>query len=195
VGDLAQVTKKQKMPIINPITSAQQQQVIVRVTELLQQCHQHFNHAFQPIDIRFDLRGRTSGMYVVKNKQRYLRFNPFIFAKYFADSMASTVAHEVAHYVADVLFGHKNIKPHGKEWQAIMYTLGVEPRVTGNYDLSGIPIKRQRRFHYRCNCMTHELTAVRHNRIVNGTARYFCRQCNGALLQQTVINNSPTQAL
>jgi len=175
------------MPIIEPITSSQQQNIIERVSDLLQQCQQHFNQPFKPIEIRFDLRGKTSGMYVVKNKQQYLRFNPLIFSKYFEDNLCNTVPHEVAHYVSHVLFGIKNIRPHGKEWKSIMQILGAEPRVTGNYDLSGIPFKRQRRFRYICNCMTHELTTIRHNRIVKNKSRYICRKCNGKLIQQAAL--------
>ena len=171
-------------PVIDPITLQQQQRVIGRVADLLSQCQHHFGQVFKPIDIRFDLRGRSSGMYVLKYKQRYLRFNPFIFAKYFDDSLATTVPHEVAHYVSDILFDIKNIRPHGKEWQAIMLKLGVEPKVTGNYDLSGIPVKQQRRFVYVCNCMTHQLTTVRHNKITTGKAHYFCQKCDGQLNQQ-----------
>ncbi len=175
----------QEVPTIAPITSGQQRQVVNHVADLLHQCQQHFGQTFNPIDIRFDLRGRSSGMYVLKQKQRYFRFNAFIFAKYFDDSLATTVPHEVAHYVSDILFGIKNIRPHGKEWQAIMYTLGVEPKVTGNYDLSGIPLKRQRRFAYLCGCMTHQLTTVRHNKIASGKAHYFCQKCNGPLSRQS----------
>jgi SprT protein len=171
------------MPIIEPISTEQMQQVIDRAADLLRQCAQHFDHDFKAIEIRFDLRGRTSGMYVLKNRQRYLRFNPYIFAKYFEDSMATTVPHEVAHYVADMLFGFKNIRPHGKEWRNVMLSLGVKPQVTGNYDLSGITVKRQRRFDYVCDCMTHELTTVRHNRIINKNARYLCQKCGVALTQ------------
>lgn len=122
-------------------------------------------------------------MYVVKRRQRYLRFNPYIFSKYFEDNLATTVPHEVAHYVSDILFGFKNIRPHGKEWRDIMQTLGAAPKVTGNYDLSGISVKRQRRFSYICDCMTHELTTVRHNRILNNKSHYFCLKCNGRLVQ------------
>jgi len=173
-----------QMLAIDPITTKQQQQVIEHTTGLLQQCQHHFGRTFKPINIHFDLRGRSSGMYVLKNDQRYLRFNPFIFAKYFTDSLATTVPHEVAHYISDILFGIKNIRPHGKEWQAIMHTLGAEPKVTGNYDLSGIPLKRQRRFTYTCDCMTHQLTTVRHNKITTGKAHYFCQKCDGRLNQK-----------
>ena len=138
------------MSIFAPITPEQQQQIVNRVDDLLLQCERQFNRSFKPIDVYFDLTGRTSGMYVVRNRQQYFRFNPFIFAKYFEDGLATTVPHEVAHYVSDVLFGMKNILPHGKEWQSIMHALDVEPRVTADYDLTGVPTKRQRRFDYAC---------------------------------------------
>ena len=174
--------------MINPITTSQQQQVVERTSGLLLQCEEFFRHSFKPVEIRFDLRGRTSGMYVVKHRQRYLRFNPYIFSKYFTDSIENTVPHEVAHYVSDILFGIKNIRPHGKEWQAIMQMLDVEPRVTGNYDLAGIPVKRQRRFDYACDCATHQLTTVRHNKITNGKTHYFCRKCDGELTRQHTLS-------
>lgn len=172
------------MPTIPPITASQQQTVIERVAELLDQCEQHFNRPFAPIEIRFDLHGRVSGMYCVRRNQQWLRFNPFIFAKYFTDSLDNTVPHEVAHYVAQVLFGPNRIRPHGREWKSIMQKLGAEPRVTGDYDLAGIAVKRQRRFHYVCGCMSHQLTTTRHNKIVRGQSHYFCRRCNGELLQR-----------
>ena len=169
------------MLTINPITPKQEQQVVERVADLLLQSAQHFERPFKPIEVRFDLRGRTSGMYVIKNREKYIRFNPYIFSKYFDDSIKSTIPHEVSHYVADQLFGFRNIRPHGKEWQSIMHTLGAVPRVTGNYDLSGIPVKRQKRFTYTCACMTHEITTVRHNRITQNHVRYFCQKCGEKL--------------
>lgn len=172
------------MSTVESITANQQQEVVERVSTLLLQCEQHFGQPFKPIEVRFDLRGRTSGMYVVKHKQQYMRFNPFIFSKYFEDSLDNTVPHEVAHYVSHILYGLKRIRPHGKEWKAIMHLLGAEPRVTGNYDLSGISVRRQRRFNYSCDCMTHQLTTVRHNKIAKGQSQYFCRKCDGKLLHQ-----------
>jgi len=68
---------------IAPITLKQQQQILERVADLLLQCQHHFGKTFKPIDTRFDLHGRASGMYVVKFRQRYLRFNPFIFSFFF----------------------------------------------------------------------------------------------------------------
>lgn len=172
-------------PTIKPISLLQQQEIIERVADLLQQCAAHFNQTFKPIEIRFDLRGRTSGMFVVKHRKKYLRFNPFIFSKFFEDSLSNTVPHEVAHYVSHELFGIKNIRPHGTQWKSIMDKLGAEPKVTGNYDLSGISIRRQRRFDYACGCMSHQLTTVRHNKILQKKVYYTCRKCGENLLQKS----------
>ena len=175
------------MSIVAPITADQQQQVITRVDDLLLQCERKFNQSFQSIDVRFDLTGRTSGMYVVRHRLQYFRFNGYIFAKYFEDGLATTVPHEVAHYVSDVLFGIRNIRPHGKEWQSIMHALGVEPTVTGDYDLTGVPTKRQRRFDYACGCMTHRLSTTRHNKVLAGKACYCCQKCGATLKKKTVL--------
>ncbi len=176
------------MSIVDPISLDQQQLVIERVAELLLQCEQKYNRSLKPLEIRFDLSGRSSGMYVIRQKQKYFRFNPFIFAKYFDDALATTVPHEVAHYVSDILFGIKKIQPHGKEWQAIMHSMGVEPRVTGDYDLTGVPVKRQRRFDYVCACMTHQLTTTRHNKILKNKASYSCQKCGEALKEQALLD-------
>lgn len=135
-----------------------------------------------PIAVTFDLRGRAAGQYRVRDGYRSIRFNPYIFARYFDDSLAVTVPHEVAHYAVDVLYGAVRVRPHGEEWRAVMGLLGVDARASGCYDLSGMPVRRQRRFRYRCDCRTHELTTCRHNRIVRGQAVYHCRRCGAELI-------------
>lgn len=177
------------MSQIIPINEQQQHEVYARVSDYLNLSEKLFNRSFPLVPIKFDLKGRASGMYVVRNKSTYIRFNPYIFSKYYEQALASTVPHEVAHYVADVLHGINRIKPHGVEWQAIMQAFGVAPKVTGDYDLTGIPVRRQQRFHYRCGCMSHQLTASRHNKIRRGHAAYHCRRCGSALvLQASTVN-------
>jgi SprT protein len=137
---------------------------------------------FAPIPVTFDLRGRCAGMYRVRHGERTIRYNPYIFAKFFEDNVAITVPHEVAHYVTDMLYGLQRVRPHGMEWQSVMRSLGVEPRACGDYDLSGVPVRRQRRFTYACACSTHRLTTQRHNKIHRGAAHYRCRRCGHALV-------------
>jgi SprT protein len=167
---------------VNPINPSQQDQVENATRDTIQRAEQLFDREFLLPRIRFDLSGRIAGMFRVRRQQREIRYNPYLFAKYFDDNLANTVPHEVAHYLVSELYKWRNIRPHGTEWQAIMCKLGAEPSVTCRYDLSGVPQRRQRRFNYSCKCSTHALSAVRHNRVQGGQGRYTCRQCRQPLV-------------
>jgi len=162
---------------IAPITPDLQLQVIDSTYQYIKLASQIFERPFAEIPINFKLSGRAAGMYHLRHGERFIRYNPYIFAKYFTDNLQHTVPHEVAHYVADILYGIKNIKPHGKEWKKVMHHFGVEARTTCNYDLQGIPQRQQRRFAYRCQCRDYELTTRRHNLIERGQRRYHCPLC------------------
>ncbi|WJW75427.1 SprT-like domain-containing protein [Thiohalobacter sp. IOR34] len=137
---------------------------------------------FPPIEVRFDLIGRAAGMYRRRGAERCIRYNPYLFARYFEDSLANTVPHEVAHYVVDLLTVSARPRPHGSEWQAVMRALGVEPRLRHDYDLRGIPQRRQRQVLYRCACSSHRLGIRRHQRLLRGEASYHCRNCGAVLV-------------
>ena len=177
---------------ITPIDAEQQLQVqkevqrYLTIGESLHQC------AVPAIPVLFDLKGKTAGMYRVKTSlaprkgffsktgtasERVIRFNPWLFAKYPEDSWENTIPHEVAHYITDCLYGIKSIRPHGKEWAAVMRRLGAEPIVRANYDLSGIPVRRMAQYVYRCACREMSLTAYRHKKVQSGLQRYRCRDC------------------
>jgi SprT protein len=165
-----------------PLDERGRQQVCDATVACLRRAGKIFCHDFEPVSVRFDLRGRAAGMYCVQHGRRSIRYNPWIFARHTADSLDQTIPHEVAHYVTDVLYGLRNIRPHGAEWKAVMHALGAVPRATGRYDLTGIPVRRQRRFGYRCNCSTHELTTCRHNRVQRREAAYVCRYCGAPIV-------------
>lgn len=167
---------------IDPIDHRREQQVRLKTGEFIRQASRMYQHQFPMIPVLFDLSGRAAGMYKVHNKKRIIRYNPYLFAKYFDDNFTTTVPHEVAHYVVDMLYGCSRVKPHGVEWQQVMLSLGAEPRATGSYDLSGIPIRRQQRHIYQCACTLHRISTVRHNKILRGQANYYCRNCNSALI-------------
>ena len=168
-------------PLVEPIDAQRQQRVCAVTDEYIARASQIFERELPPIPVMFDLRGRAAGMYKAHKRERVIRYNPYIFAKYFSDNLATTVPHEVAHYVVDMLYHAARVKPHGTEWQHVMLSLGAEPRATGNYDLSGIPVRKQKRHGYQCDCMTHQISSARHNRILAGTARYYCRRCQSSL--------------
>ena len=168
--------------IIQPLDEQQQEQVRRATMACLQQAEQMFQFALEAVAVTFDLTGSAAGMYRVRRGERAIRYNPYIFAKYFENNLAATVPHEVAHYVTDRLYGLRNIRPHGVEWKTVMRSLGAEPRVTARYDLTGVPVRRQRRFSYRCECSTHRLSTCRHNKIQRGQSSYRCRRCGSAII-------------
>lgn len=170
---------------IQPIHTEQQQQVILEVDRYRQLANHHYQRYFEPIEVVFNLRGRTAGMYKIKVvggiSYRQIRFNPWLFAKYEEDSWGNTIPHEVAHYIADCLYGFSNIKPHGREWQEIMNDFGAEPLVRANYDLRGIPTRKVNRYAYRCACRTVDLSSYRHQKVQRGLQQYICRDCRHSL--------------
>ena len=171
--------------IIQPIDNTLQQQVCTATRDYIDRAGDIYGLSIGSIPVSFDLTGRAAGMYRIKSRHRSIRYNPYIFAKYFSHNIATTVPHEVAHYVADILYGIHNIKPHGIEWREIMHSFGAEPEVTGSYDLDGIPLRRHQRYAYRCACTTHKLGIVRHNRARQGKAIYYCRLCSSAIKPDT----------
>ena len=133
------------------------------------------------IDVRFDLAGSAAGMYCYKAASRWLRFNPWVFAKDMRLHLADTVPHEVAHYAIHQRFGNRRVKPHGPEWRDLMVALGANPKATYSSDLSGVPIRKQRRHPYECACREHSVSTTRHNRIQARRATYCCNYCRGVL--------------
>jgi len=158
-----------------------QQRVRRETLACLQRAEHLFSLGHRPIPVLFDLAGRAAGMYRVRRREAVIRYNPYIFARHFDHGLQTTVPHEVAHYITDRLYGIARVRPHGREWRAVMQALGAAAQATCRLDLDGLPLRRQRRFRYRCACSTHELSACRHNRVDSGRARYYCRTCGGEL--------------
>ncbi len=173
---------------IQPLSTERQQQVIAQTNFYIQQAEILFGIKTKlknrPVEISFKLKGRTAGMYCVKQRQREIRYNDYIFSKFFEDNINVTVPHEVAHYVTDVLYGLNKIKPHGEEWKTVMKAFDADASVTANYDLSGIPMKKLSLYTYRCSCQKHELTSIRHNKITKRRYQYYCNTCKQLLQYQ-----------
>ena len=164
------------------LNSQEEDLVVDEVDRYLDLVAHEFDVRLPRIRVRFDLIGNTVGMYCKQRGERSIRFNSYAFAKYWQESLDDTVPHEVAHYVSDMMFDCRYIKPHGREWQSIMHFFGVEPKTRCHFDLSDIPKRQMKRFAYECSCGNHQLTVIRHKRILSGKRRYFCRACRGELL-------------
>jgi len=168
--------------MIEPITLSQQQQVNKLTAEYIHQASELYQQQFEVIPVLVDLKGRAAGMYRIKGRERAIRYNPYLFAKYFEDNLRGTVPHEVAHYITEKLYGLGRVRPHGIEWTEVMRAFGHESSQTCHkYDLNGVPVRRQRRFPYECRCTQHQLSTHRHNKVLKGKAQYQCRRCGEAI--------------
>jgi SprT protein len=172
--------------VVVPLNDCAQEQVRAATQSYIDNASAIYGQPFAAVRVLFDLRGRIAGMYRVRDGLPEIRYNPWLFAKYFDDNLAVTVPHEVAHYVAHILHRRRRIRPHGPEWRAVLLDLGATDTArTCRYDMSGIPVRRQRLHAYRCSCRTHTLTTRRHNRVSKREMRYICRHCGGDLVFQT----------
>lgn len=179
------------MTSIQPITEDQQILVRNRSYDLIRLAAADLGKNIPEIEIIFDLSGRSAGMYCSRLKQRWIRYNPYIFAKYFDENFNNTIPHEVSHYLVDAVFGRKRIAPHGQEWQSMMKLLGSEPETTHKFDLEGVPVKKQRRHLYRCGCRDHLLSTTRHNRSQRSRRNnYCCKSCGEILVYIEEDNNA-----
>jgi SprT protein len=148
--------------------------------------------------IEFNLRGQSAGQLRFKrqtatsfwNKDKskqqiagaYFRFNKQLLESYRHDFIAEVVPHEVAHLVAYTVYGPA-IKPHGAEWKYVMREVFERaPKVRHQF---AVPIRKRKSFAYQCGCddRVHELSAIRHNRILQSRAVYKCRACHDDLIQ------------
>jgi SprT protein len=186
------------MNYVVPICESQRCEVIEQTEYFIQRGAELFDQHFALVPVAFDLRGRVAGMYkvtseskgwgLVKRQAQYrqIRYNPWIFSKYYEENLKVTVPHEVAHYLVDCLYGLKRsglhrVRPHGPEWKAVMDAFGVDSSVTAKFDLLGIPTRQHQQFDYRCNCKVHQLGIRRHNKVLRGRASYFCQYCGVTL--------------
>lgn len=169
------------MSHVIPLQTEQQEQIISATEAYIYQASIKLEHSFEPVPVLFDLKGRAAGMYKVNKSRRMIRYNSYIFSRYFSENFSATIPHEVAHYIVDILYGMRQTKPHGKEWKSIMAMFNADASVSCNFDLNGIPARHYQRFNYSCSCRTHELTRIRHNRVLKG-ASYRCRNCTQELI-------------
>ncbi len=165
---------------VRPIDTARQLEVTGLTDEFIFRAEKLFNTPLERIPVAFDLKGRSAGMFRIKNGEKQIRYNPWIFSLHYESNLHDTVPHEVAHYVVSTLFGSRGIKPHGSEWQNVMIALGREPKTTCDFSIEGIPGRQMRYFAYRCVCQDHKVSSIRHNRILKGQI-YHCRRCRSQL--------------
>ena len=95
----------QATSIISALSTEKQQQVIEQTYVYIEQAVDLFNIKDKTFEISFNLKGRAAGMYRVRRHggwhfalvKREIRYNSFIFSKYYDDNFNTTIPHEVAH--------------------------------------------------------------------------------------------------
>ncbi len=163
------------------LTESQCEAVLARVGADTQRAASYLGVTLKLLPVYFDLKGAAAGMFCAREQSQWLRFNPWVFAQDFNLHLADTVPHEVAHYGIHARFGLRRVKPHGVEWRELVTALGGTPKATYRQYTAEIPVRRQRRYTYYCDCRQHEVSATRHNRMQARQAQYRCRFCNGDL--------------
>lgn len=166
--------------------------VVLKKVEMLQaQAEKVYGCRVPNVQIKYDLNTIRLGGQAVTNPHTNLfkmRLHPAALAYYGEEYVERTVVHEFAHLVQRQ--NYPMSKPHGKEWKSVMRNLGVEPSRCHSYDLEKAlkacgskPTGRKvKTFTYKCNCQEHQLTAIRHNRVVKGTQTYHCKKCKTTLV-------------
>lgn len=154
-------------------------QVIDLVKELCDKANVPF------IESNFNLKGNWAGCFrpsTVKGDCT-LDFNEVLMQEN-PDDFRTTVIHEVAHWVRWVRAGYAqdmrkggSRDVHGVKWKNVMKELGIEdPKTYHTFNTDSV-VKKQRRWAYQCDCTTHEVATVTHNRIQNGEKEYSCNSC------------------
>jgi len=158
--------------------------IIDLVEDTIIKAEKIYHRNFDRIKIKFNLKGGTAGQYrFLKGasdlKDSYFRFNIDIAKENGKKTYEDTVIHEVAHYITRSLANGKYVRPHGKEWKSVMNKLGVVPERCHSYTVPK-STRKLKYYDYKCDCMTHNISSIIHNRILKGQKRY-CKKCKGIL--------------
>lgn len=154
-------------------------QVIHKVETLYDLAERVYHTTFPRPTITFKKSGRNAGSAFLS--QNRINFNRVLLAHNADEYFNEVIPHEVAHLLCFKLYGR--VKPHGNEWQQIMReTFQCEPQTRHSMDTAPLNLKTVA---YKCHCDSHQLSRIRHNKVLHNKARYRCRRCNTELTLAT----------
>jgi len=119
----------------------------------------------------------------------YINLNANLLNEYKEVYINEVVVHEMAHAIVGHKYptrmnGWKRVMPHGKEFKAVCSHFGNDGKATTKLFSDSESLKSTRKpmktFKYVCGCSEHNLSKVRHNKILKG-ASYTCRTCKQKL--------------
>jgi len=143
-----------------------------------------------PKEIEFTKRGGIAGWcsYHESASDHWasLNFNPTLMKENW-DKFDQTVVHEVAHFCVFLMKGvirsrAGNVTHHGTDWKRMMSFFGVTAERCHSYNTTSSVTRRVKRYSYKCDCMTHEVSSIIHNRMVEKGRRYHCRSCKSYIV-------------
>lgn len=176
------------------LTTQQIQELQFAARDYILKARERFKKDFAFPVLRFDLRGTAGGVALLK--QWVIRVNEQLAAENFEHYKKQTIGHEVAHLIAEKVYGSirepypTKIRSHGREWAGVMYLFGLPSDRCHTYDTTNSKVRTVARdYQYSCNCKVHNLTAIKHNKMLKG-ASYRCRLCRGVLKFGTSIGGS-----
>ncbi|NRB25375.1 SprT family zinc-dependent metalloprotease [Shewanella sp.] len=151
------------------------QQIAEQVLDCYRQAEAQLQRTFPRPEIQFTLRGKSAG--TAHLQLNLLRFNATLLFENHQTFIDQVVPHEICHLLAYRLYG--KVKPHGKEWQALMIEIyQLEPATTHTLNTESVAGKT---FDYLCDCGSIPLSVRRHNKVIRGETQYRCRRCKQAL--------------
>jgi SprT protein len=160
------------------VTNADTDAIVQCVSALYQVAETSLRRTFPRPALSFRRSGKHAGTaYLQQNR---LNFHPLLFSHNKEAYFNDVIPHEISHLLVYQLYGR--VKPHGKEWQAIMeQVFKREAKTTHQFDLTPLNIKS---FNYTCGCSTIALSVRRHNKVTRGQQLYRCRKCGEILTEE-----------
>jgi SprT protein len=182
------LTQEQILQAIGEPPSGIKDEIESIVNEALSLLEDIYDITVKRPEIVYDLKGTTAGRargYRDENgnKQYAIRVNnDLLYGTHKDEMLQQTIPHEAAHiFVYQAWPGSKG---HGREWQAVMHQLGLEPTRCHQYETTKARNRERmpRPYIYVCACdgVEHKMTQITHNRMLDGT-KYTCRRCGETL--------------
>jgi len=151
--------------------------VITCLRQCLVKAQHFFNISFDEPQIIYRQKGSIAGSAFLD--RWHIQLNLAMLLENKDKFIQEVIPHELAHLIVYKKFGR--VKPHGKEWQAVMETVfGCSAKRTHTFSIPDNTI--QNRHRYVCQCQEHRLTNIRHKKIQQQQTQYYCKSCGCILL-------------
>ena len=162
-----------------------QAKAIKRINEAYDMACKFYNMSFIFPTISFKLKGRRAG-YAQCFVNKIALNNDMLHAN--GDTFINdTPGHEAAHLIAYAVYGY-NIEPHGIAWKKVMVNVcGQSPTRCHTYE-----VKTNHEYICKCDKIIY-LSTTKHNRILKGDNRYYCKTCNTEIKWKKLHENKTTQ--